>query len=155
MQEAQYRIHSITSELNEQFGRHATPQELSDVLGLDDKTVTEALTLEGCFHPESLDRPVDAEGGGKTTLGERLAGDSTEFELCEARILLEPLLAELSPRDAQVLQLRFFEGLTQREVGDAIGVTQMQVSRILSRVLGRLRKRIDGQQSALEPATAA
>ena len=144
VQEAQYRIHSVRPDLNEKFGRDATPRELSDELGLDDKTVTEALTLDGCFFPESLDRPVDVEGGGNATLGDRLAADSGEFELCEARIVLQPLLAELSPRDSQVLHLRFFEGLTQREVGEAIGVTQMQVSRILNRVLAQLRDRLSG-----------
>jgi RNA polymerase sigma-B factor len=144
VQEAQYRIQAARAALTERLGREPGVDDFADSLELDAKTVTEALTLDGCFHPESLDRAVSADGAGHAVIGDRLAADAGEFERSEARLILAPLLAELSPRDARVLHLRFFEGLTQREVGEAIGVTQMQVSRILGRVLGQLREHLEG-----------
>ena len=147
VQEAQYEILSVRSRLTERLGREPTADELSSELSLDDKTVTEALTLDGCFFPESLDREVDAEGGWTATIGDGLASGSGEFDHAEARMILAPLIAELAPRDAQVLQLRFVMGMTQREVGEAVGVTQMQVSRIISRVLAQLRSRLETVES--------
>lgn len=147
VQEAQYRIQSVRAELADKLGRDATPRELAMATDLDDKTVTEALTLDGCFHPESLDRKVAVEWGGEATIGDRLASAEGDLERCEARVMLQPLIAELPERDARVLQLRFIDGLTQREVGEAIGVTQMQVSRILTRVLRHLRAGLEGAGS--------
>lgn len=144
VQEAQYRIQSARVALTERLGREPRVEEFAESLDLDAKTVTEALTLDGCFHPESLDRAVSAETAGYALIGDRLAAEPGEFERSDARLILAPLIAELSPRDARVLHLRFFEGLTQREVGEAIGVTQMQVSRILGRVLDQLRKHLEG-----------
>lgn len=144
VQEAQHRLRSTRSGLNEKLGREASPQELAEELELDERTVTEALTLHGCFHPESLDRTLSPDAGGDGTVGDRLPAEDREFELCEARLVLEPLLAQLSPRDARILHLRFFAGLTQREVGEAIGVTQMQVSRILNRLLTQFRDQLEG-----------
>ena len=78
----------------------------------------------------------------------QLGAEDPDFAHCEARLLLAPLLAELSRRDQLVLRLRFVDGLTQREIGERIGVTQMQVSRILSRLLEHLRQRLTLPASA-------
>ena len=152
VQEAQYRIQSARVALTEHLGREPRVEDFAENLDLDVKTVTEALTLDGCFFPESLDRSVSHDGAGHAVIGDRIAAEPGEFERSEARVVLAPLIAQLNARDARVLHLRFFEGLTQREVGEAIGVTQMQVSRILSRVLGQLRENLEGDdqyQSAL------
>ena len=116
--------------------------ELADLLDLDEETVIEALSADGCYTPASLDRPVGGDGNadhGGRTLGSVLGGADPDYDSCEARVMLRPLLATLDRRDRTVLRLRFVEGLTQREVGERIGVTQMQVSRILSRILSTLK----------------
>jgi RNA polymerase sigma-B factor len=119
--------------------------EIAEALDLDQETVIEALSADGCYTPASLDRPVggdaDSEPGGRT-LGSVLGGYDPDFESCEARVVLRPLISRLSARDRKVLQLRFIDGLTQREVGERIGVTQMQVSRILSRIFATLRDEV-------------
>jgi RNA polymerase sigma-B factor len=143
VQEAQYQLRSVRLTLAEKLGREATVAELAHEADLDLATVTEALSLAGCFNPESLDRPVNAHDSGPLTIGDRLSVAESEYERSEARIMLQPLVAELAPRDAQILQLRFCDGLTQREVGAAVGVTQMQVSRILTRVLAALREQLE------------
>jgi len=139
VQEAQLRMNSVHGPLVQQLGREPRPDELAEALQTEEGTVVEAMAVNHCYHPDSLDRPVDSSHDGEQMLVERLGGRDPEFALCEARLMLRPLITQMAPRDRTVLHMRFVEGLTQREVGDRIGVTQMQVSRILQRVIDRLR----------------
>ena len=139
VQEAQLRMTPYAAEFALEHGRDPQPADYVRDLDLDESTVIEALAVNACYTPDSLDRPLDTEDGPRATMGDRLEADDGEFEACEARHLLEPLLARLAPRDRLVLRLRFAEGLTQREVGERIGVTQMQVSRIIARLMDQLR----------------
>lgn len=145
IQEAQQAINRGRSDLVQQLGREPRVAELAEALSLDHETVVEALSADGCYSPASLDRPVSGEGDsdpGGRTLASVLGGEDPDFARCEARVVLRPVLSRLEDRDLTVLRLRFVEGLTQREVGDAIGVTQMQVSRILSRIFTTLRDEV-------------
>jgi RNA polymerase sigma-B factor len=142
IQEAQQAINQARSDLLQELGREPRVSELAAALDLDQDTVIEALSADGCYTPASLDRPVGGEGDadpGGRTLGSVLGSDDPDFASCEARVVLRPLLSRLEERDRRVLKLRFVDGLTQREVGEEIGVTQMQVSRILSRIFSTLR----------------
>lgn len=145
IQEAQQSINQSRADLLQELGREPRVSELAERLDLDEDTVIEALSADGCYTPASLDRPVggdsDAEPGGRT-LGSVLGGEDPDFASCEARVVLKPLLERLEERDRTVLRLRFVDGLTQREVGEEIGVTQMQVSRILSRIFNTLREEV-------------
>jgi RNA polymerase sigma-B factor len=142
IQEAQQAINQARSDLLQELGREPKVGELADLLDLDEETVIEALSADGCYTPASLDRPVggdsDSDPGGRT-LGSVLGGADPDYASCEARMMLRPLLAGLERRDRTVQRLRFVEGLTLREVGERIGVSQMQVSRILSRIFTTLR----------------
>ena len=106
-------------------------------IGLDVETVIEALAADGAFTPASLDVPVGEDGAA--TLGDLMPDQDTDFESAEARIMLGPAVRSLAPRDRRILELRFFEGWTQEQIAQDIGVTQMQVSRLLSRILKDLR----------------
>jgi RNA polymerase sigma-B factor len=146
IQEAQHAINQARSELLQQLGREPRVRELSGILSLEEETVIEALAADGCYTPASLDRPVgsDVDGEpGTRTLGSVLGEEDPDLASCEARVVLHPLLARLEERDRMVLRLRFVDGLTQREVGEQIGVTQMQVSRILSRIFSTLRDQLE------------
>jgi RNA polymerase sigma-B factor len=128
----------INREVAHADGRERTPAELAVRLGLPESVVDAALQAQGCFSPVSLDQPLpsgDAES-------DRLVSDHSvaEYEAAEARVLLRTLTRQLKPRDRLILYLRFVEGLTQAEIGEELGVTQMQVSRLLSRVLRELRQ---------------
>jgi RNA polymerase sigma-B factor len=143
IQEAQQAINQSRSDLLQQLGREPRVSELAEALNLDQETVVEALSADGCYTPASLDRPVGGGSEGDArTLGSVLGADDPDFASCEARVVLKPLLARLEDRDRTVLRLRFVDGLTQREVGEEIGVTQMQVSRILSRIFSTLRNEV-------------
>jgi len=144
IQELQARINAAEAELSYQLGRSPAPAEIAAHLGEDTESVIEALASDGCFVPASLDHP--AGGDGSTTLGELLPFEDNEHRASEARLMLSPVLGQLAERDRRILNMRFYEGLTQREIAARIGVTQMQVSRLLTRILGQLRNSVGGVQ---------
>ncbi len=124
----------------EESGAPPSAAKLALELDLPESDVAEALQAEGCFTPVSLDVPVSEDGRAAI---DRLAADETEGSAMEARLMLSPALRRLSPRDRKILRLRFVEDKTQQEIGDALGVTQMQVSRLLTRILGTLRTELE------------
>jgi RNA polymerase sigma-B factor len=137
IQELQARINRAEQELSSRLGRSPQPAEIAQHLDECTESVIEALASDGCFVPASLDHP--AGGDGSTSLGDLLPLDDASHSASEARVMLRPVLRRLGERDRQILAMRFCEGLTQREIADRIGVTQMQVSRLLTRILGQLR----------------
>jgi len=144
-QEIQSRVVAARDDLHRVHARPPTHDEIADSLGLEVDDVAEALRAEGCFHPSSLDRPVGAADGGTTPLGDLLADeDDRDRDAAEARLMLRPVVRRLRRRDQRILRLRFFEGRTQQEIADDLGVTQMQVSRLLARILGQLRAALNG-----------
>ena len=140
VQELQSRITTAEGELFQTLGRSPRPSEIAGHLGVELEMVVDSLSANGCFAPMSLDAPVDE---GDTAPADRLGGLDASFATAEARIVLGRILGDLSPRDRQILEMRFFGGCTQAEIGAEIGVTQMQVSRLLSRLLERLRRRLE------------
>jgi RNA polymerase sigma-B factor len=139
VQELQARIRRSHSDLEVQLGRSPRPSEVAGHLGEDLDEVLEALTVDGCFTPTSLDKPL---GEDETPLGELISHVDGAMEAAEARAVLRPALQELNERDRRVLHMRFFEGRTQQEIADELGLTQAQVSRVLSRVLATLRLKL-------------
>jgi RNA polymerase sigma-B factor len=140
IQELQARISVADAQLTHQLGRSPRPVEIATALKESLESVIEALASDGCFTPASLDFPTGSDGD--TTLGELLPGAGGEQRAADARLLLRPVLGELEERDRQILGMRFYEGLTQQEIGQRLGITQMQVSRLLARILGQLRDRV-------------
>jgi RNA polymerase sigma-B factor len=141
IQELQARIATAESELSFSLGRSPRPSDIARHLDESIEAVTEALATDGCFSPTSLDRPVGPTGT-TTTLGEMLGSDDAGQQAAEARVVLGPVVKTLSDRDRRILMLRFFRGWTQQEIARDIGVTQMQVSRLLSRILSDLRSQL-------------
>jgi RNA polymerase sigma-B factor len=141
VQEAQWRIAKAEGRLMQDLGRTPTRHEVCDVLSLSEREYDEAMAASGCFRPSSLDQPL-ARDGDVTTIGDLLADDSQDLAPSEARAMLAPVVRQLSRRDQRVLYLRFYEGRTQQEIGDLVGVTQTQVSRILDQVLRDLREQL-------------
>jgi RNA polymerase sigma-B factor len=136
VQQTQARITAVESDLCQELGRAPRPSEIAERLDCDLDLVVEALAANGCFAPTSLDAtPGDAEEG----IGDRLGGEDESFDSAEARVALKPLLAHLDRRERIMLEMRFFKGATQSEIGEVLGITQMQVSRLLSALLARLR----------------
>jgi RNA polymerase sigma-B factor len=145
IQETQSKIIGCESELFQQYGRAPRPSEIADHLDIELESVVEALGASGCFAPVSLDAP---SGADDEALTQRLGGMDDGFDLAEARAVLAPLLARLTPRERKIVELRFFRGRTQAEIGREIGVTQMQVSRLLTRLMARMREQLSVPDAA-------
>lgn len=138
VQETQWRASRAEESLTTRLGRRPTPAEMVAELGITPEEYAEAQSANGCFRPTSLDQPQTGDGEG-VGLVASLAADGRELSECEARVIIMPALRQLPERGRRVLYLRFFEGLTQAEIGSELGVGQAQVSRILSRALSELR----------------
>jgi len=137
IQKMQADVSRAEGELTQTLGRSPRVREVAEHLGVCEEDVLEALSADGCYTPTSLDLPVGEQGTG--VLGDTLQGEDSSIDEAEARIMLLPAVKALPERDRKVLYLRFFKQQTQSQIAEEIGVTQMQVSRILSRVLGQLR----------------
>ena len=146
IQELQARISPARSDLANTLGREPEPIEIAERLEVEQGEVVEAMSALGCFTPASLDVPVGQDS--PVSLGDVLPGQESDGDAAEARVMLGPVVRRLGARDKRVLQLRFFDGLTQREIAEDIGVTQMQVSRLLSRILTQLRTEIGNDPAA-------
>jgi RNA polymerase sigma-B factor len=140
LQELQARPWSARDDLTESLHRPPTLAELADATDVDVRRVSEALAVHSCFTATPLDGT--ARGDESLPLADRVGTEDEGYERVETAVVLRDALATLSPRDRQIVRLRFFEGLSQQEIGDRIGVTQMQVSRLLTRILRDLRSAI-------------
>ena len=140
IQELQSRISGVASELAQQLHRSPTPSEVAEHLGVDSDEVIEALAADGCFTPTSLDKRIGDDEGA--TLGDLLGSDDDDLSRTEIHVALIPLVRDLAPRDRHIVTLRFFHGWTQEQIAQDIGVTQMQVSRLLARILREMRAHI-------------
>ena len=145
VQDLQSRISRAQEVLESELGRSPRPSEVAEHLDVEIDDVVEALTADGCFTPTSLDGPV---GDGSSSLGDLLGFEDRATEAAEARIVLEPLLQLLSARDQRILRMRYVDECTQQEIAEAIGLTQAQVSRVLTRILASLRAELNGRSPA-------
>jgi RNA polymerase sigma-B factor len=134
-----------------QGGRTPTPAELAHATGLSLEAVLEALDVAGVQRALSLDVPAGSDEDGGATLGDLLGADDANLARAHDRTLLESLMRSVTSREREILRLRFAEDLTQSEIGVRIGVSQMQVSRILRAALSRMRI---AAQTGDEPGSA-
>lgn len=137
IQELQWKISRSIDHLSQELGRPPSDTEVSKDVGCSTEELDEAIQGFGCFQPPSLDLPV---GESATPMGELIgSGDDRETEIVDVRQTLGPVIGKLSDRDRRILYLRFIEDQSQSEIGDVLGVTQMQVSRLLERIFRTLR----------------
>jgi RNA polymerase sigma-B factor len=138
-------LNRAIEELSARRDTAPTPRELAEHTGLSLEEVLSGLELAGAAWPVSLDDKLPGADGEPATIGESIGGDDPQLELVECRDVVTRSLSGLSPRDHRVLYLRFVEDLTQTEIGAHIGLSQMQVSRILRDALERSREHASAQ----------
>jgi RNA polymerase sigma-B factor len=138
MQELSGALRKATDTLTHDLGREPTIAELARHLGAEPEEIVEAIDAAGAYTTASLDHPVNSEEQGASLLdfmGEEDAG----FDAVIDHQVLTELLTRLGERDKRILLMRYFRGMTQAEIGEELGVSQMQISRLLSRILKELR----------------
>ena len=153
LQELERRVAAAVIELGSELARRPSSEEICTHLGVDRSDRGEVIAALGGFRPLSLDKPVGDDGA--VTIGDLVADPVDRFSDAEDRALLAPALRRLSVRDRRVLHLRFVEDRSQREIGDEMGVTQMQVSRWLVRILAELRERLTAGDDRCDVVAAA
>jgi RNA polymerase sigma-70 factor (sigma-B/F/G subfamily) len=140
IQELQAEIAAASAQLMQDTGRVPTPADVAEVLEIDVKEVVEALSADGCFAPTSLDRPPREDES--TPLAETLGAEDPGYAHAEAVVALRPLCENLTERERRIVYLRFFHEWTQARIAEEFGVTQMQVSRLLTRIFAKLREQL-------------
>jgi RNA polymerase sigma-B factor len=138
LQELRLSLTAATAELTQELGRAPTVAELSTRLELAPDLVIEGLESANAYNTLSLDAPDQNEADATTVL-DGLGGEDEALESVEYRESLKPLLAQLDTREKRILTLRFFRGMTQSQIAEEIGISQMHVSRLLARTLTELR----------------
>jgi RNA polymerase sigma-B factor len=140
LQEARVQLARATEELRSRLGRTPTVKELSELMSLPEEEVREARLAANGYNSSSLDATINGSEDGEAALQDFIGTPDTDLELVEDFHALAPLIAELEQRDRHIIHMRFVEELTQAQIGERLGVSQMHVSRLLSRTLARLRE---------------
>ncbi|MBB1246388.1 RNA polymerase sigma factor SigF [Streptomyces durbertensis] len=139
LQELRLALAKAGDELAQQLDRSPTVGELAEKLGISKEEVVEGMAASNAYTASSLDAQPE-EDDSEGALADRIGYEDHGLEGIEYVESLKPLIADLSPRDRKILSLRFVANMTQSEIGEELGISQMHVSRLLSRTLGRLRK---------------
>jgi RNA polymerase sigma-B factor len=143
LQELALRVDQTVTRLS--LGQRRSPSvgEVARAVDASEEQVLEALEAMGAYRAGSLDAPRSSRDEETETVAEALGSDDLGFDRAEERATLEPLLGQIGERERKVLELRFGADLTQAEIGERIGVSQMQVSRLIRQALARLRAGVD------------
>ncbi len=139
IQELSNDVQPVTETLTQRLHRNPTIPELAALLGADPHEVLDAVKAADLRHVHSLDLPIGTDQDAGAAYGDLLGAEDPGIQSVVDRETLRPLLARLPLRDKHILYLSFFRGMTQEQIGAELGVTQMQVSRLLSAILQRLR----------------
>ena len=142
LKEMHLAISAASTTLSQELGRAPTPSELAEHLGTTREEVYEGLAAGNAYHSSSLDDLLLDEDSA-VSLGSTIGSDDPALAGVENRAALNPLLASLPERERTILLMRFFGNLTQTQIAQRIGISQMHVSRLLARTLRELREQVE------------
>jgi len=149
LQELSIQLMRVVEQLTGELSRSPTIAELAEATGASEEDVLEALETGRAYSPLSLSVSSSGDDDELDPL-ESLGDDDHEYEVSEDRAVLEPGLRVLDERERLILQLRFYEGLTQSQIAQRVGISQMHVSRLIRRALEKARKEIAPELDELE-----
>jgi len=142
-QERVLELNEAIGVLSTELGRSPTPKDLAEHLRCGLEEVLETLEASSAYSPTSLEAPLAGDAGDQLALGDILGAEEPRYGLVELRHALGPALAWLDPREQLILKLRFIDDLTQTEIAEQVGISQMHVSRLLRRSLDRLASTVE------------
>ncbi|MGV9557328.1 RNA polymerase sigma factor SigF [Streptomyces sp. NPDC003522] len=140
LQEARVQLARANEELRSRLGRTPTTKELSELMCLPEDEVVEARLASNGYTSASLDAAISGSEDGEAALADFIGTEDAALGLIEDFHALAPMVAALDERDRRIIHWRFVEELTQAQIGERLGVSQMHVSRLISRLLTRLRE---------------
>lgn len=142
LKEVHLRLGAATAELSQRLGRAPTASELAQELEMDRAEVVEGLVAGSSYNTLSIDSGSSTGDDDERSIADTLGDIDAGIERIENREALRPLLNALPERERTVLVLRFFESMTQTQIAERVGISQMHVSRLLAKSLARLRDQL-------------
>jgi RNA polymerase sigma-B factor len=143
LQELSLRVDRAVGELSEELRRQPSVAEIATAVDAAPDDVLEALQAGGAYRAVSFDAPHGGRRADAATIADSVGIDEQGFDRAEERATLQSLMSTVTPRERDVLRMRFEQDMTQAEIGAVIGVSQMQVSRIIRQAIARLRAAAD------------
>ena len=142
LQELSIQLMRVVENLTGSLGRSPTIPELAEATGASEEEVLEALESSRAYSPLSLSVGSSGDDDDELDPLESIGADDHEYEISEDRVVLEPGMRVLDERERLILRLRFYEGLTQSQIAQQVGISQMHVSRLIRRALEKARSEI-------------
>jgi RNA polymerase sigma-B factor len=142
LKELHLRLGTATADLAQRLGRAPTASELASELGMDRDEVVEGLVAGSSYNTLSIDSAGTGDDDDIRAIADTLGDVDAGLDQIENREALRPLLEALPERERMVLVLRFFESMTQTQIAERVGISQMHVSRLLAKSLARLRDQL-------------
>ena len=142
LKELHLRLGAATAELSQRLGRAPTATELAGELGMERDEVVEGLVAGSSYNTLSIDTGGGSDDDDARAIADTLGDVDVGLDRIEDREALRPLLEALPERERMVLVLRFFESMTQTQIAERVGISQMHVSRLLAKSLTRLRDQL-------------
>ena len=143
LQELSAKVNQATDTLTSQLQRSPTIAEIADYLDATVDEVLEAMESSSAYSSVSLEAPSGADDDDTPSVIDRYATEDSDLAFTDDRIIIEEALASFSPRERDVIEMRFLKGMTQIEIADKLGISQVQVSRLLRRTLKKIQDKID------------
>jgi RNA polymerase sigma-B factor len=142
LQQLHVEIVEVSAQLRQQLGTEPTLARVAAAINVSEEEVAEAVIAQNGYSPVSLDVPRD---DGHDSLASRLGCEDNEFRHAETHLTLVQATRRLSARDREIVGMRFFRGMTQAQIATEIGTSQVQVSRLLSRIMRDMRSEVDAR----------
>lgn len=143
LQELSAKVNQATDTLTSQLQRSPTIAEIADYLDATVDEVLEAMESSSAYSSVSLEAPSGADDDDTPSVIDRYATEDSDLAFTDDRIIIEEALASFSPRERDVIEMRFLKGMTQIEIAEELGISQVQVSRLLRRTLKKIQDKID------------
>lgn len=143
LQELSAKVNQATDTLTSQLQRSPTIAEIADYLDATLDEVLEAMESSSAYSSVSLEAPSGADDDDTPSVIDRYATEDSDLAFTDDRIIIEEALASFSPRERDVIEMRFLKGMTQIEIAEKLGISQVQVSRLLRRTLKKIQDKID------------
>ena len=143
LQELSAKVNQATDTLTSQLQRSPTIAEIADYLDATVDEVLEAMESSSAYSSVSLEAPSGADDDDTPSVIDRYATEDSDLAFTVDRIIIEEALASFSPRERDVIEMRFLKGMTQIEIAEKLGISQVQVSRLLRRTLKKIQDKID------------
>ncbi len=142
IQELHVEVNSLVGTMTQRLGRSPTIEELARASGTSEEEVLEAMEAAQAYRSASIDAPTSGDDAGLGLAGQ-LGDDDANLFAAENRLLVQTLVATLPKREQLIMRMRFYDGMTQSQIADRLGISQMHVSRLLARSLAQLRSRLE------------